>query len=533
MLVLALDLTKTFEDDNEEENDDDFETVCFRRVTAANLVARRCRDETGWKPVLLFRSRRSLVAPLPCSGLFIPPPEMIKPLLLIVDDEKPTRDGLRAALEDHYDVYVAEDAATAMALLEEESFAVMLTDFKLPQEDGMKLIGRAKSLRRPPICILMTAYGSEELAVDAMRRGADDYISKGRLQIDELEMRIARSLRSQNLETENKTLKKQLNEKFGIENIVGESSAMVEVFERVKQVAPSRASVLILGESGTGKELVARAIHQLSPRVDAQLVTVHCAGFPASLLESELFGHEKGAFTGAHERRIGRVEQAQGGTLFLDEIGEIDMTTQVKLLRFLGERTFERLGSNKTQTADVRLISATNRNLEEMVKAGTFREDLYYRLRVVVVELPPLRTRLSDVPLLASSFVKESARENDRKIVGFTPEAMQALQRFKWPGNVRELRWAIESAVVLCRGERVGLRDLPEEIREPNVVPASSPHPDDAAAVPELSVKEAERQLIVRALDETGGNRTEAAKKLDMSRRTLHRKLHTYHLENH
>lgn len=458
---------------------------------------------------------------------------MIKPLLLIVDDEKPTRDGLRAALEDHYDVYVAEDAATAMALLEEETFAVMLTDFKLPQEDGMKLIARAKSLRRPPICILMTAYGSEELAVEAMRRGADDYISKGRMQIDELEMRINRALRSQNLETENKTLKKQLNTKFGLEHIVGESPAMVEVFERVKQVAPSRASVLILGESGTGKELIARAIHQLSPRANAHLVTVHCAGFPASLLESELFGHEKGAFTGAHERRIGRVEQAQGGSLFLDEIGEIDMTTQVKLLRFLGERTFERLGSNKTQTADVRLISATNRGLEGMVKEGTFREDLYYRLRVVTIDLPPLRTRLGDVPLLANSFVKESATENDKNVTGFTPEAMQALQRFNWPGNVRELRWAIESAVVLCRGERIGLRDLPEEVRESNVVPSGT---SDAIAhdkTPELSVKEAEKQLIIRALDECRGNRTKAAEKLGMSRRTLHRKLHTYDLEDH
>jgi DNA-binding NtrC family response regulator len=305
------------------------------------------------------------------------------------------------------------------------------------------------------------------------------------------------------------------------------------VFERIKQVAPSRASVLVLGESGTGKELVARAIHQLSPRAGGQLVTVHCAGFPASLLESELFGHEKGAFTGAHERRIGRVEQAQGGTLFLDEIGEIDMTTQVKLLRFLGERTFERLGSNKTQTSDVRLVSATNRNLEEMVKAGTFREDLYYRLRVVIIELPPLRGRPGDVTLLANSFVKESARENEKTILGFTPEAMQALQRFRWPGNVRELRWAIESAVVLCRGERIGLRDLPEEIRETNVVPAEPPHPDDAGPIPELSVKEAEKQLIVRALEECHGNRTEAAKKLGMSRRTLHRKLHTYHLESH
>ena len=315
----------------------------------------------------------------------------MKPTLLIVDDEKTTRDGLRAALEERYDVYVAEDAKAAMNLLESENFDVMLTDFRLPNEDGMKLIARAKSLSKPPICILMTAYGSEELAVDAMKRGADDYIAKGRLQIDELEMRIARALKQQNLEVENVSLRQQLDSKFGLENIVGESPAMKEIFEIVQQVAPSRATVLIGGESGTGKELVAKAVHQLSPRAKQPFVTVHCAALAPTLLESELFGHEKGAFTGAHERRIGRFEQAQGGTLFLDEIGEIDATIQVKLLRFLGERTFERVGSNKTLMADVRLVAATNKNLEELVKAGKFREDLFFRLRVVEIYLPPLR----------------------------------------------------------------------------------------------------------------------------------------------
>ncbi len=293
-----------------------------------------------------------------------------KPTLLIVDDEKPTRDGLRAALEDRYDVYIAEDAQAAMSLLEGENFDVMLTDFRLPNEDGLKLIARAKSLPKPPVCILMTAYGSEELAVDAMKRGADDYIAKGRLQIDELEMRIARALKQQTLEVENVSLRKQLDSRFGLENIVGESPAMKEIFEIVQQVAPTRATILLGGESGTGKEVIAKAIHQLSPRAKQPMVTVHCAALSATLLESELFGHERGAFTGAHERRTGRFEQAQGGTLFLDEIGEIDATIQVKLLRFLGERTFERVGSNKTLTADVRLIAATNKNLEELVKAG-------------------------------------------------------------------------------------------------------------------------------------------------------------------
>jgi len=439
----------------------------------------------------------------------------MKPTLLIVDDEKTTREGLRAALEGRYDVYLAEDAQAAMNLLESENFDVLLTDFRLPNEDGLKLIARAKSLPKPPICILMTAYGSEELAVDAMKRGADDYIAKGRLQIDELEMRIARALRQQNLETENVSLRQQLDSKFGLENIIGKSPAMEEIFEVVQQVAPTRATVLIGGESGTGKELIAKALHQLSPRAKQPFVTVHCAALAPTLLESELFGHEKGAFTGAHERRIGRFEQAQGGTLFLDEIGEIDATIQVKLLRFLGERTFERVGSNQTLTADVRLVAATNKTLEELVKAGKFREDLFFRLRVVEIELPPLRARTGDIPLLAQSFLREFAKEN----------GLECLADFSWPGNVRELRTAIEHAVVLCRGERIAVRDLPLSVRGG---PAG-----DVKLLPgkALTVKEAEKQLIVRALKETNGNRTLAAKKIGMSRRTFHRKLHAHHLE--
>src|SRR5947207_5235823 len=256
------------------------------------------------------------------------PDGMTKPMLLIVDDEKPTREGLRAALEDRYEVFLAEDTAAAMVLLEKEHFDVLLTDLRLPNEDGMKLIGRAKSLSKPPICILMTAYGSEEVAVEAMKRGADDYLAKGRMQIDELEMRIGRALRHQSLEVENESLRQQLDSKYGLENIIGESPPMQEVLETVRQVAPSKAMVIVTGESGTGKELIARAIHQLSPRARQPLVAVHCAGLPRELIESELFVYEKGASTGAHERRIGRVEQAQGGTLFLDEIGEIDASIQ-------------------------------------------------------------------------------------------------------------------------------------------------------------------------------------------------------------
>jgi len=301
---------------------------------------------------------------------------------------------------------------------------------------------------------------------------------------------------------------------------------MKEIFEIVQQVAPSRATVLLTGESGTGKELIARAIHQLSPRARQPLVIVHCAALAPTLLESELFGHEKGAFTGAHERRIGRFEQAQGGTLFLDEIGEIDATLQVKLLRFLGERTFERVGSNKTLTADVRLIAATNKNLEELVKAGSFREDLFFRLRVVEIHLPPLRARPGDVPLLAQRFLREFAHENGKAVNEFTADALERLMHYTWPGNVRELRAAIEHAVVLCRGEKISARDLPRQ-----VYAGERTGEAPLFARNDLTVKEAEKQLIIHALKETNGNRTSAAKKVGMSRRTFHRKLHTYHLE--
>jgi two-component system, NtrC family, response regulator AtoC len=451
----------------------------------------------------------------------------MKPTLLIVDDEKTTRDGLRAALEERYDVYVADDAKAATALLEQENFDVLLTDFRLPNEDGLKLIARAKSLAQPPICILMTAYGSEEVAVEAMKHGADDYIAKGRLQIDELEIRIARALKRQNLEAENVSLRQQLDSKFGLENIIGESPAMKEIFEIVRQVAPTRATVLLGGESGTGKEVFAKAIHQLSPRAKQPFVAVHCAALAPTLLESELFGHEKGAFTGAHERRIGRFEQAQGGTLFLDEIGEIDAAIQVKLLRFLGERTFERVGSNKTLTADVRLVAATNKNLEDLVRAGTFREDLFFRLRVVEITLPPLRERASDIPLLAQIFLREFAEENQKVVNGFADDALEALMNYSWPGNVRELRTAIEHAVVLCRNGKIFARDLPPSVRS-GVSTLAAPQ---LLGRNDLTVKDAERELIVRALKETNGNRTLAAKKIGMSRRTFHRKLHTYHLE--
>src|SRR5689334_13241222 len=454
---------------------------------------------------------------------------LTRPSILIVDDEKTQREGLRAALEDHFEIYLADSMDAAMGLLEKEHFDVLLTDFRMPKDDGMKLIARAKSLPKPPVCILMTAYGSEETAVEAIKKGADDYIAKGKLNIDELEFRIRRALKQQKLESENQQLHQQLDKQYGLEQIIGESRVMQEIFDVVRQVAPSQTTVLITGESGTGKELIARAIHQLSSRARASMVIVHCAALSPTLLESELFGHEKGAFTGAHERRIGRVEQAQGGTLFLDEIGEIDASVQIKLLRFLGERTFERVGSNKTLSADVRVIAATNKDLVQLVKAGTFREDLYFRLSVVPIWLPPLRERLQDVPLLAGAFVKEFAKENDKVITGFEAAALEAMMNYDWPGNVRELRSAVERAVVFCRKDQISLKDLPTEVRG-GLVGASGPRPLSVADR-QMTVQEAEKQLIIQSLQDSNGNRTKAAQKLGMSRRTLHRKLHKYGLE--
>jgi DNA-binding NtrC family response regulator len=466
------------------------------------------------------------------SQILNPKPSfMISASILIVDDEKTTRDGLRVALEDRYDVYVAEDANAAFDLLGRERFDVLLTDLRMPGDDGMKLITRAKSLTRPPICILMTAYGSEEVAVAAMKKGADDYIAKGRLQIDELEMRISRALKRRSLEAENETLHQQLDKKYGIENMIGESPAMQEVFDIIQQVAPAKATVLILGDSGTGKEMVAKALHLQSPRKNHAMVTVHPAGLAAQLLESELFGHEKGAFTGAHERRIGRIEQAEGGTLFLDEIGEIDAATQIKLLRFLGERTFERVGSNKTISADVRLVTATNKDLAQMVKDGDFREDLYFRLKVVEIRLPKLKERGSDIALMAMAFLKEFAEENGKAVKEFKPETLDALLAYDWPGNARELRTAIEHAVVFCRGTAISMRDLPANVREASGDLSIGGGDQPLLDNDHLTVKQAEKQLIIKALKDNNGNRTKAAKTLGISRRTLHRKLHEYHLE--
>jgi len=440
--------------------------------------------------------------------------------LLIVDDEKPTRDGLRSAMDTDFDVYVAADADGAMQTMETMPIDVLLTDLRLGGDDGMELIGRALALPKPPICIMMTAYGSVDTAVEAMKTGAYDFVTKP-VNIDRLEMLIKRALKDRATRKENRELRarvERVERQRTMEGMIGRSPAMVEVFDMIKQVAPSKATVLIQGESGTGKELAAHAIHHLSPRAGGKFLAVHCAALSPELLVSELFGHEKGAFTGATERRIGRFEQAKGGTLFLDEIGEIDAGTQVKILRVLGERTFERVGGSQTMQTDVRLIAATNKDLTELVREGKFREDLFFRLHVVPLTMPPLRDRKVDIPMLVSAFLKDSATENGKPFRELAPEAMTAVLSYDWPGNVRELRTAIEHGVVMATSPKITLRDLPPAVRNP----ASSPLP---ASPDGLNLHETETALILRALDDCQGNRTEAAQMLGISRRTLHRRL--------
>jgi two-component system response regulator AtoC len=452
----------------------------------------------------------------------------MQPTILIVDDEKHTRDGLRRLLENDYDVYVAGDIAGAMSVLEREQVDLLLTDLRLGNEDGMQLIDRALKMPQPPVAIMMTAYGSVDTAVEAMKRGAYDFVTKP-LNLDKVELLIARALQGRKLEQENRTLRQQIDERYGLDNIIGESPALHEVLDTIKQVAPSSASVLIEGESGTGKELAAHAIHNLSRRNKAKFVTVHCAALSPTLLESELFGHERGAFTGAHERRIGRFEQANGGTIFLDEVSEIPPPTQVKLLRVISEeRAFERVGGNQTLRADVRLIAATNKNLEKLVREGTFRDDLYFRLNVVRITMPPLRERKDDIPLLVRSFIRHFAKLNEKEVVDLAPEAMNALLTYDWPGNVRELRTAIEHGVVMATAPQITVRDLPSAVRAAagTTLPRGiSPAKAFGEKASPLDLHETERKLILQALATTNGNVTAAAKKLGISRRTLHRKI--------
>lgn len=453
-----------------------------------------------------------------------------QPTLLIVDDEKPTREGLRLALENEFDVYLASNKKEAATVMQNETIDVLLTDLRLGSDNGMEVLDLAMALAKPPLCVMMTAYGSVDTAVEAMRRGAWHFVTKP-LNLDEVEMLLKRGLRSRNLEEENRELKQVVAEKRSLKNLIGKSAVLAKTIERIEQVAPTRATVLIEGESGTGKEVVAHTIHQLSGRPAAKFVIVHCAALSAQLLESELFGHEKGSFTGAAQRRLGRFEQADGGTIFLDEIGEIDAATQVKLLRVLSERSIERVGSNTPIKVDVRLIAATNKNLRELVDRGEFREDLFFRLNVVKIDMPPLRTRGEDIVLLASAFLREFAEENKRPVKALTDEALALLRRYPWPGNVRELRTVIEHGVVMCNAAQIGVEHLPDFIRQ-------SPKPFTKsegiatketqivlASGGELNLHALEQRAISEALIKAAGNRTLAAEMLGISRRTLQRKL--------
>lgn len=444
--------------------------------------------------------------------------------ILIVDDEKNTREGLGLALEDNYDVYLASGAEEAFNLMAAETFQVVLTDLRMAGQSGLKVIDHAIALPNRPICIMMTAYGNVETAVEAMRRGAFDFLTKP-VSLEKLEILIKRALQTRTIEAENVQLHQRLDQKYSFNGIVGNSPSLVEVLDKVKLVAPSKATVLLEGETGTGKELIAQAIHQNSDRARKAFVPVHCAALATNLLESELFGHEKGAFTGATERRIGRFEAADSGTLFLDEIGEIDASTQVKLLRFLETRSFERLGSSKPIQVDVRLVCATNRNLAEMVQRGEFREDLLYRLNVISIFLPPLRERPEDLLALLQHFTTRFSEENGLEPVRLTEGALNVLRAYQWPGNIRQLRNFCENIVILKRGCEVSEYDL-DPMYQVNAV-AENPNLAGAgfASSPTLSKAENEKRLLRNALLKANGNRTKAAELMGISRRTLHRKL--------
>ena len=465
------------------------------------------------------------------------------PSVLIVDDEKHTREGLQQALAENYDVSVAANAEEAFNLMAEQDYDVILTDLRMPGKSGLKVIDKALAQPHRPAVLMMTAYGSIDTAVDAMKRGAVDFLTKP-VSIERLEVLIQRALKTKTLEVEVQQLHERLDEKFSFEGIVGHSPRLQEVIERVKLVAPSKATILIEGESGTGKELIAQAIHQASPRARAPFIAVHCAALSESLLESEIFGHERGAFTGAHERRVGRFEAADTGTLVLDEIGEISASTQVKLLRFLETKAIERVGGSKPIELDVRLVAATNRNLEQLVREGKFREDLFFRLNVIRITLPPLRTRTEDIPLLLAHYLGYFAKENALPPLTVEPGALRYLQSYPWPGNIRELRNFAENAVVLHRGEKLTEYDLEPKFRGETPAGTLSGGPAGQGADPaqrsaspglgsdqaygkagSLSVADNEKRLLREALIKARGNRTKAAQLMGVSRRTLHRKL--------
>jgi len=441
--------------------------------------------------------------------------------LLVVDDEKNTREGLRQALErQDRVVYTAGDGRDALDLLEQRVFDIVITDLRMPRLDGMELLKAVQQRTPDTAVILLSGYGTIETAVEAMRLGALDFITKP-VNIDELELRVSKILDQKHLALENEFLRKQLKERFGLDNMVGKSPRMIQVFDTLQQIAPTKSTVLITGETGTGKELVAYALHANSPRQDKVFQPVNCAALPESLLESELFGHERGAFTGAVKQKKGYFEVADGGTLFLDEIGEINLAVQVKLLRILEQRQFERVGGTNTLAVDVRVVAATNADLEQLIREKRFREDLYYRLKVVTIHLPPLRERREDIPLLAETFLRQFAEENKKGTMRLEPETLQILKEYDWPGNVRELRHLVEQMVVLARSPSLSPKDLPGKYR-------AEPARDYIEIPRGTPLKRVEKQIILQTLKEQGGNRTRTAEILGIGRRTLIRKLQDY-----
>jgi len=440
--------------------------------------------------------------------------------ILVVDDEANARTALAELLRDEgYRVETAADGFKALGKMEETSPDLVLTDLKMPGMGGVELLTKVREADPEVMVVVMTAFGAVETAVEAMKKGAADYLTKP-LNTAELFLVVERELERRRLRQEAGNLRARLAERYSFSNIIGSAPPMQAIFKTVSQVAPARSSVLITGESGTGKELIAAAIHQHSPRAKGPFVKLHCAALAETLLESELFGHERGSFTGAAGRRDGRFQQASGGTLFLDEIGEISPSVQVKLLRFLQEHEFERVGGNETVRVDVRVVAATNRDLKAEVARGKFREDLYYRLNVIALEMPSLRARRSDVPLLASFFLKKYATENGKTVDGFTDEALTMLGSYDWPGNVRELENVVERAVVLCNGARVSAGELPQHL-----VPSSEL---GGIRIPGSTLDEIEHHAIRKTLEATGGSTSKAAEILGISVRKIQYKLHEY-----
>jgi len=454
-----------------------------------------------------------------------------KKTILIVDDEENTLRGLKQGLTNKaYTILTADRAEKAVEALQQHVAAgapvdVMLTDLRMPGMDGLDLMTMAHKISPQTQTIMLTAYGTVESAVEAMKRGAFNYLTKP-VNLDNLELLVKQAIEARDLQAENLELRRRLEEKYGFEKILGGSAPMQRVFQSVRQLAPSKANVLILGESGTGKELIANAIHANSPRRAGPFVPVHCAALAKTLLESELFGHEKGAFTGAIASKPGKLERADGGTLFLDEISEIDLDIQVKLLRVLETWQFERVGGLKSIRVDARLIAATNRDLEARVRSGAFREDLFYRLNVVSITVPPLRERREDIPILVEAFVAEFAAANRRKVSGIAPEALDALVAYQWPGNVRELRNVLESLVVLAQSPQITLDMLPAQFKA--AAPSGAAAAGSVLLPPGTSLHDAERLLIDETLRKTGGNVSQAATLLGISRRTLHRKINEF-----